>query len=132
MNVFIKIQKIFIILIILQGILSKYPEDYSTIERLTYPENQDNNDIDEIFLGCYYQGLTPSEVKDIRNGILIQSKDFGQSESNCGNPTSYSGDDDQNWGYSEYNNIFYPPSLALITSNCINGNNIQLNLQSLS
>ena len=46
--------KILLLLIILQGILIQYPEDYSTIELLTNPENKDNSNGDEIYLDSYY------------------------------------------------------------------------------
>ena len=125
--------KILLILIILQGILLQYPEDYSTIELLTNPENKDNSNGDEIYLDSYYHTKDSSSLQkcDYRNGILILPKDFSDSIGNsCTNPTSYSGNDDNEWKYATNTNIFFPPSLGITSAYCINSasNNINLNL----
>ena len=130
-----KIGNLMLILIItinLQVISSNYPEDYSSIELLTNPENKDNLIYDEVFLGAYYHTKTSTSMPiDYRNGIKIQPKDFCDSASStCDyNSGTYLNNDDNAWKYDETSNIFFPPSLGLI-SDCIKSNNIILNLGS--
>ena len=126
------ISKTALIFLLFQSILSNYPEDYSTIDQLTNPENKDN----EIFLGSYYHSEVTSSPSpsylDYRNGIIIKPAGFSDSNSIVCTYLggTYSGDDDKNLDYSLNNNIFYPPSLHL-TEKCIEGTGITLNLKSL-
>ena len=119
---------IILILIIIQGILSIYPEDYSTIELLTNPQNYDSEN-DEIFIGSFYHSGTSTSLpyNDHRNGVKVKPKNFNGPSPSTFTSIYYSGMDDDTWGYSQTNKIFYPPTINLINS-CISGINIILNL----
>ena len=127
----IKIFKIMFILIIIQEILSNYPEDYSTIDQLTNPENKDKSYGDEIFLGAYYFSSSSDPLYDYRNGIkILPQLSSLASPGDCTYTNGiYSGNDDNQWDYSTISNAFYPSSISLIAS-CIKNSNIELNLKS--
>ena len=74
-----KALKILLICSIIELIYSNYPEDYSTIDFLTNPENNNNLNYDEVYLGSYYQSLstTALPLNDLRNGIKIYPKKIG-------------------------------------------------------
>ena len=117
-----------LLLIIIQGVLSNYPEDYSTIELLTNPQNYDS-DNDEVFIGSFYHSRTSTSLpfNDYRNGIKVKPKDFSGSSPSAYPITHYSTTDNDIWDYSQTNKIFYPTTIDLINS-CLSGNSIILNL----
>jgi len=118
---------IILILIILQGILSNYPEDYSSIELITNPQNYDSEN-DEVFIGSFYHSTSSISYNDYRNGIKVKPKNFiGPSPSSYTTASYTTGMDDDTWDYSQTNKIFYPPTVNLINS-CVYGNSIILNL----
>ena len=101
-----KIPKIILIIILFRFTISNYPEDFSTINQLTNPENKDNSKGDEVFLGSYYHSnsLTPSPKYDFRNGIIINPKSLSTSSpSTCTYVETYSGNDDDLWEYNTIN-----------------------------
>jgi len=130
-----KALKIILIFSIIQIIISNFPEDYSTIDFLTNPENNNNLYYDEVFLDSYYQSLstTALPIYDLRNGIKIYPKKIGTPdndvEQNCGSMGSYLENDDNIWTYSQHTNAFYPSNINLITS-CIYGYQKKINLSS--
>ena len=118
-----KFSKIILFMVIFKFIASNYPEDYSTIEQLTNPENKDNSNLDEVFLGAYFytQDSTAEPIEDKRNGIKIYSQTFSSSITYIGSYTSSeltSINDDGEWTYTTNNNPFYPPTSEL-TRDCI-------------
>jgi len=131
-----KALKIILIFSICQLNLSNYPEDYSTIDFLTNPENNNNLYYDEVFLGAYYHSssTTALPLYDLRNGIKIQPKDISSmASSTCTYNTGYgdySENDDNSWKYSQYINSFYPSNLGLIKS-CFHQLNKAISLSSL-
>ena len=118
-----KFSKIILFMVIFKFIASNYPEDYSTIEQLTNPENKDNSNLDEVFLGAYFytQDSTAEPIEDKRNGIKIYSQTFSSSITYIGSYTSSeltSINDDGEWTDTTNNNPFYPPTSEL-TRDCI-------------
>ena len=128
--------RIIINIIILQGIISNFPEDYSGIEKLTYTNNENE---EEIFLNSYYFSQSSSSIpkNDFRNGIKIIPINIdtatGEDDSNCDYSSGLGlANDDDEWDFNDNNNAnnraFYPPSLKLITS-CIKSGIIELDLK---
>ena len=132
-----KALKIILIISLLQLILTNYPEDYSTIDFLTNPENNNNLDYEEVFLGSYYHASSSTALPlyDLRNGVKIQPKDLrisGETVSeSCTQDINiddfYSEDDDNTWTYLQQTNSFYPSNFNLIKT-CFWGYQKTINL----
>ena len=135
-----KALKIILVISLLQLILTNYPEDYSTIDFLTNPENNNNLNYDEVFLGSYYHtsSSTALPLNDLRNGVKIQPKNIrisGETVSeSCTTDiniaTEYSENDDNTWTYlQQHTNSFYPSNYYLIRT-CFHGYQKTINLLS--
>ena len=134
-----KALKIILVISLLQLILTNYPEDYSTIDFLTNPENNNNLNYDEVFLGSYYHSSssTALPLNDLRNGVKIQPKNIrisGETVSeSCTTDiniaTEYSENDDNTWTYLQHTNSFYPSNYYLIRT-CFHGYQKTINLLS--
>ena len=99
-------------------IYCQYPEDFSSIEQLTYLET--DSDKEEVFIGSYFQDSSLTNTKDFRNGIIINLKNLIDSSTPeiCSiTPSPYLGNDDIPWDHDNYENIYFPFSYGLTTSN---------------
>ena len=111
----------------------QFPEDFSSIDQLTYFDETSSEE--EIYIGSYYHSLDPTLsdiIDDKHNGIKIYPKKL--SNVNVG-PCSYTApptiNDDYFWSTTDYDKAYSPPTYGLI-SNCINDNNeIILDLSSI-
>ena len=111
----------------------QFPEDFSSIDQLTYFDETSSEE--EIYIGSYYHSLDPTLsdiIDDKHNGIKIYPKKL--SNVNVG-PCSYTApptiNDDYFWSTTDYDKAYSPPTYGLI-SDCINDNNeIILDLSSI-
>ena len=111
-------------------IYCQYPEDFSSIEQLTYLDA--TSEEEEIYLGSYYhdQSTTPLVFNDYHNGVRLYPKSFSNlpTDSCTILTTSYNENDDKPWDIENYGNIYYPPTYTLTNEQCIQSENIVLNL----
>ena len=111
-------------------IYCQYPEDFSSIEQLAYLDA--NSEEEEIYLGSYYhdQSTTPLVFNDYHNGIKLYPKIFSDSTTTiCSIQTNPNNcNDDEPWDIGNYENIYYPPTYTLTNEQCIQSENIVLNL----
>ena len=112
-------------------IITKYPEDFSSIEQLAYTKA--SSDKEEVYIGSYFYDTVDLSYNDKRNGIKLYSTTLSSSTiSTC--PTtinSYNENDDTPWDFDSYDNIYYPPTYTLLDNNkCIIDNSIIFDLSS--
>ena len=102
------------IIFFLSEIYCQYPEDFSSIEQLTYLET--DSDKEEVFIGSYFQDASLTNAKDFRNGIIINYKNLIDSSTTeeCSTTLNpYPGNDDIPWDHDNYENIYFPFSYGL-------------------
>ena len=111
-------------------IYCQYPEDFSSIEQLTYLDA--SSEEEEIYLGSYYHDQDPSSLNptnDYHNGIKLYPKTFSASSTaSCSLANSYDKNDDEPWNPENYENIYYPPTYYLANAPCIHDTKIVLKL----
>ena len=106
------------IIFFLSEIYCQYPEDFSSIEQLTYLET--DSDKEEVFIGSYFQDASLTNAKDFRNGIIINYKNLIDSSTTeeCSTTLNpYPGNDDIPWDHDNYENIYFPFSYGLTNPN---------------
>ena len=132
-------KSIFFILLLLSfftKIYCQYPEDFSSIEQLTYL--QETSEEEEVFIGSYFHNVILSETRDFRNGINLNLKNLFDpatiSEAECIiTPNSYSTthNDDEPWDNDNYGNLYYPTSYFLTNGKCIESDILNFNLSTV-
>ena len=122
------------ILLLFPHFYCQFPEDFSSIDQLTYTPT--TSEQEEVYINSYYKDSSSLNIiNDYRNGIKLIPGDLGISDSaiTCSIiPSSYTEDDDKPWSYDvNDNSIYYPSSYKLGNSQCIANNEIIMDLSSL-
>ena len=122
------------ILLLFPHFYCQFPEDFSSIDQLTYTPT--TSEEEEVYINSYYKDSSSLNIiNDYRNGIKLIPGDLGISDSATPCPiipSSYTEDDDKPWSYDvNDNSIYYPSSYILGNSQCIANNEIIMDLSSL-
>ena len=122
------------ILLLFPHFYCQFPEDFSSIDQLTYTPT--TSEKEEVYINSYYKDSSSLNIiNDYRNGIKLIPGDLGISDSaiTCSIiPSPYTGNDDKPWSYDVIDNsIYYPSSYKLGNSQCIANNEIIMDLSSL-
>ena len=110
----------------------QFPEDFSSIDQLTYLDT--TSEKEEVFIGSYFQNsfISTDVVYDYRNGIKLIKKNFiSQTPCTLSSSLSYSDNDDEHWDSNEDGKAYSPATSEVIKGFCSEPTGLSLDLKNI-
>ena len=126
-SIFIIIQ----ILFLFSQFYCQFPEDLSSIDQLIYTNPTSKEE--EVYINSYIDNSQSLTIKnELHNGIRVLPHALISNPNTIGcSIGAYSENDDELWDFDNYDKIYYPSSYNLVGGQCVQGNEIILDLSGL-